>query len=348
MKKVSIDDIVVFTERFSAMISAGLPIIRCLDTLAEQTENPALKKVIREICLDIEGGETLSGSLTRHPRVFSNFYVNMVKAGEAGGFLDEVLQKVAEYLDKEQTLRRNIKKAFAYPIIVLCAAAIVVSFLVIFIVPIFAKVYTKMGIALPIPTILLVQVSRIVAHYWWAILAAIGLAIFGYRGVYATKKGRLTIDRFKLDFPVFGALNRKVAISRFIRTFGSLFASGVAIMEALSVVKEITGNKVIAGVIDDVQNSVMQGRKIAEPLSEEKLFPPMVVQMVAAGEEAGAMDVMLKRSADFLDRDIDYTVDKLVARLEPLLTVFLAVIVGFIAMAIYLPMFDLIAGVAKR
>lgn len=345
--RISVDDIVIFTERLSAMINAGLPIIRCLNTIGKQTENEALKRIIYKICLDIEGGERLSDSLAKHPRIFSNFYVNMIRTGETGGLLDEVLQRIAEYLYKEQTLKRNIRKAFAYPVIVLCAAAVVVSFLVIFIVPVFADVYSKMRITLPMPTVMLVAISKIVGHYWWAILVALGLVVFGYRSAYASDKGRLAIDQFKLNFPIFGTLNRKVAISRFIRTFGSLVASGVVIMEALNVVREITGNTVIANIIDNLQNNVREGKKIAEPLLEEKLFPPMVVQMIAAGEEAGALDTMLKKSADFLDRDIDYAVGKLVARLEPLLTVFLAIIVGFIALAIYLPMFDLIAGIAK-
>lgn len=345
--RINIDDIVLFSERLSAMINAGLTIIKCLNTIGKQTENQALRRIIYKICLDLEGGEKFSDSLAKHPHVFSTFYVNMVRTGEVGGLLDEVLQRIAEYLYKEQALRRNIRKAFAYPIIVLCAAFIVVSFLVVFIVPVFADVYGKMGIALPIPTVILMTMSEIVGHYWLAIVITLGLMISGYRGAYTLGKGRLIIDRFKLNFPIFGTLNRKIAISRFVRTFGSLVGSGVVIMDALSVVREITGNKVMRNIIENLQKNVREGKKIAELLSEEDLFPPMVTQMVAAGEEAGALDKMLEKTADFLDRDIDYTVGKLVTRLEPLLTVFLAIVVGFIALAIYLPMFDIIGGIAK-
>ncbi|MFQ5951838.1 MAG: type II secretion system F family protein [Candidatus Omnitrophota bacterium] len=346
-ERVSTDDIVVFTERFSSMISAGLPIIRCLSTLGKQTENQTLKRIIYKLSLDLEGGEKLSDALAKHPRVFSNFYVNMVRAGEAGGLLDEVLQRIVEYLHKENILRQNIRKAFTYPIIVLCAAAVVVGFLVIFIVPIFANVYSKMGVPLPGPTTVLLAMSGFVGGYWWAILIVLGLAVFGYKSAYVTDEGRSVIDRLKLNLPIFGPLNRKIAISRFVRTFGSLVASGVVITEALSVVREITGNKVIANIIDNLQESVREGKRIADQVSEEELFPPMIAQMIAAGEEAGVLDTMLNKSSDILDRDVDYTVGRLVAYLEPLLTVLLAVVVGFIALAIYLPMFDIITGMTK-
>jgi type IV pilus assembly protein PilC len=216
-----------------------------------------------------------------------------------------------------------------------------------FIVPIFAKVYSKMGITLPMPTTILMWVSRVAGHYWWAALAAIVLAIFGYRRACATDKGRLTIDKFKLNLPILGALNRDIAISRFIRTFGSLVSSGIVITEALSIVREITGNKVITDAIDSIQSGVREGRRITDSISEELLFPPMITQMIAVGEEAGILDTMLQKSSDILDRDVDYAVGKLVAYLEPMLTLLLAFIVGFIALAIYLPMFDLITSMSK-
>jgi type IV pilus assembly protein PilC len=346
-ERISTEDIVIFTERFSSMINAGIPIIKSLETIGKQVENPALKRIVYKVSLDLEGGEKLSDALAKHPRIFSNFYVNMIKAGEAGGILDEVMKKIVEYLGKEDILRRNIKKAFAYPIIVLCVSAVIVSFLVMFIVPIFAKVYSKMGITLPMPTTILMWVSRVAGHYWWAALAAIVLAIFGYRRACATDKGRLTIDKFKLNLPILGALNRDIAISRFIRTFGSLVSSGIVITEALSIVREITGNKVITDAIDSIQSGVREGRRITDSISEELLFPPMITQMIAVGEEAGILDTMLQKSSDILDRDVDYAVGKLVAYLEPMLTLLLAFIVGFIALAIYLPMFDLITSMSK-
>ncbi|MBU0571084.1 MAG: type II secretion system F family protein [Candidatus Omnitrophica bacterium] len=346
-RRIGIDDIVVFTEQLSAMISAGISIIRCLTTLARQAEKPELKKILYEICLNIEGGGTFSAALAKYPKVFSSFYVNMVRAGESGGILDEILKKTAGNLSKEQDLKRKIKKAFAYPVIVLGAIVVVVTFLVIFIVPIFGKVYLKMRVALPMPTVMLMAASRITIHYWWAVLGGMVMVVFGYKKFYATDKGRSFIDRIKLDFPIFGTLNRKVAVSRFIRTLGSLLTSGVPILEALNVSREITGNRVITDIVDDITGHVKEGKTISEPLLEEKLFPPVVTQMMASGEEAGVLDIMLEKSADFLDKDIDYAVDKLVVRLEPVLTVFMAVVVCFIALAIYLPMFDLIKVASK-
>ncbi len=343
-KKVPVAAVVLFTERLSAMVNAGLPIIKCLRTLARQTDDQVLRKVIYGVCIDLEGGERFSDALSKHPAVFSNFYIDMIKTGETGCLLDEVLMRIAEHLTKEQELKRKIKKAFAYPIIVLSAIAVVVTFLIIFIVPIFAEVYSKMRIALPVPTVLLVTTSKIFIRYWWVVISGIAGVVFVYKKAYATERGRLFIDRIKLEFPVFGPLNQKVAISRFVSTFASLFASGVSVMEALGVIREISGNVVITNIIDSLREDVREGRKIADALSREKLFPPMVTQMVAAGEEAGALDAMLKKSADFLNRDIDYEVGKLVTKIEPLLTVFLAIVVGFIALAIYLPMFDLTAN----
>ncbi|MGB3082273.1 MAG: type II secretion system F family protein [Candidatus Omnitrophota bacterium] len=346
-EKISTEDIMVFTERFSSMVNAGIPIIKSLETIGRQIQNSTLKRIVYKVSLDLEGGERLSDALAKHPRVFSNFYVNMIRAGEAGGILDEVMKKIVEYLGKEDVLRRNIKKAFTYPLIVLCASAIVISFLVMFIVPIFAKVYSKMGITLPMPTTILMGVSKFAGHYWWAILIAIALAIFGYKRASATDEGRLAIDKMKLNLPVFGALNRDVAISRFIRTFGSLVSSGIVVTESLRIVRGITGNKVITDIIDGIQNSVREGGRITDSISKEILFPPMIAEMIAAGEEAGILDAMLQKSSDILDRDVDYAVAKLVAYLEPMLTLFLAFIVGFIALAIYLPMFDLITSMSK-
>jgi type IV pilus assembly protein PilC len=346
-ERISTEDIMVFTERFSSMVNAGIPIIKSLETIGRQIQNPTLRRIVYKVSLDLEGGERLSDALAKHPRVFSNFYVNMIRAGEAGGILDEVMKKIVEYLGKEDVLKRNIKKAFTYPFIVLCASAIVISFLVMFIVPIFAKVYSKMGITLPMPTTILMGVSKFAGHYWWVILGLTALVIFGYKSAHATDEGRLAIDKVKLNLPIFGALNRDVAISRFIRTFGSLVSSGIVVTESLRIVRGITGNKVIANIIDGIQNSVREGGRIADSISQEILFPPMIAEMIAAGEEAGILDAMLQKSSDILDRDVDYAVSKLVAYLEPVLTLFLAFIVGFIALAIYLPMFDIITSMSK-
>ena len=345
--RVKTEDVIIFTERFSAMVNAGLSIISSLRALGQQTENKELKEVISAIRLDLEGGGMLSDALGKHPKVFSNLYINLVKAGEVGGIMDKVLQRMAEYLNKELQLRRRIKLAFSYPVIVLCAATFVVSFLVIFIVPVFIKAYSRMGMELPLPTIILFGISKFIGSYWWAIAGILFLIIFGYRILRTQNKSKIMMDRFKLNFPMFSSLTRKVVVSRFIRTFGLLVASGVPITQSLSTVREASGNKIMEAIIDNVTEEVSRGKTITDTISHEEIIPPMVVQMVSAGEQSGTMDVMLAKTADFLERDVDNTIQRLVTRLEPLLTVFLAIIVGFIALAIYLPIFDLITSISR-
>ncbi len=345
--KVNIDDIVIFTEWLSAMINSGLPLIQSLRTISRQAENPTVKKVIGMICLDIEGGHSFSGALEKYPAVFSNFYINLVKAGEASGMLGEALLNVAEYLSKEQTIQRTVRRSFAYPLIVLGASIIVVGFLTVFIVPIFAGVYEKMRISLPLPTIALLAISHGATRYWFPAVISVVLAAYGYKKAYSSDKGRYYIDRFKLGAPIFGPLIRKIAVSRFIRTFASLVASGISIMEALRVVREIAGNRVITDLIDSAQRNIAEGKKITESLGNTDLFPPMVIQMFSAGEESSRLGETLKKASDFLERDIDYSLGKMVSRIEPALTFGLALVIGFIALAIYLPMFDVIASMTK-
>jgi len=346
--RIRLDEVILFTERLSAMMGAGMPITRSLNSISGQMENPAFKKIVQEITLDLEGGDLLSAALSRHPKVFSNFYLNMVKTGEAGGLLDQVLQKIVEYLNKEKTLKQNIRKALTYPVIVLSAAVVVVGFLVTFIVPVFANVYDGLGIVLPLPTRILLAASAFTGSYGWMIILAAVALLIGFKKAKGTRTGRLWLDRFKLKMPIFGPLNTKVAVTRFIRTFSYLISSGVVITEALAVVKEISGNKIIENMLEDLKNKLREGRKIGDLLLADPIFPSMAAEMVATGEEAGALEKMLKISADFLDREIDHTIQKLVSRLEPLLTVSLALIIGFIAMAIYLPMFDIMGGVSKQ
>ncbi|MCK5450816.1 MAG: type II secretion system F family protein [Candidatus Omnitrophica bacterium] len=344
---VKIDEIVVFTERLSAMINAGLPIIKCLQTMKEQSDNTVLKNILYGICLDLEGGLKFSEALAKYPRVFSQFYVNLVLAGETGGIIDEVLIRISSYLSKEQELRRDIQKAFAYPVIVLSAAVLVIGFLTMFIVPVFADVYSKMGVTLPLPTVILLGISKVVGKYWWLIGVLVGVGWFAGSKIRTTERGGLFIDNLKLKVPIFGTLNRQVAVTQVLRTLASLVSSGVPLIEALDTVRDLSGNKVVSKIMDDLKENVEEGAKIADSLEEVDFFPPMVVQMISAGEEAGALETMLSKSADFLDRDIDYTIKKLVTRLEPILTTILAVVVGFIAMAIYLPMFDVVTGLNK-
>ena len=345
--RIKTEDIVIFTERLSVLINAGLPIIRSLQTIGKQTENRALKNVIYGLRLELEGGATFSEALSKQHKVFSDLYVNLVKAGETGGVMDQMLMKISEYLNKDSALRKNIKRAFTYPAIVISVAIIVVTFLVIFIVPVFAKTYQSMRLSLPLPTLFLIGMSKFAANFWWLILMVIFLFLLGYNLIKKSDRGSLAIDNLKLKAPIFGSLNCKVVISRFIHTLGLLVASGVPIMEALGVAREVSNNKVMENIIDKVKVRVRDGGKISEFLLQEQLFSPMVVQMVAVGEEAGVLDKMLKKSADLLERDVDDAVQKLTAYLEPVLTFLLAIIIGFIALAIYLPMFDLISSITK-
>lgn len=346
--KIKPQEIVVFTERLSVMINAGLSIIRSLQTIGDQTENEALKKVIEEVRADLEAGIPLSQALGKHPEVFSNLYINLAKAGETGGVIDEVLAKMAEYLNKEQALRQSLIKAFSYPVIVGFVAMMIVGFLVIFIVPVFAQTYEKMGLRLPLPTLALMALSHVVVRFWWAVLIAVFSIGFGFRAFKASSQGRLAIDKFKLKLPIFGELNRKVIVSRFISTFGLLISSGITVMQALGVLREITGNKVMEHIIDRIRQKTKTGSRLIDSFSTEELFPPMAVQMIAAGEESGKLSTMLKKTSEFLERDIDNMVQKLVVRLEPLLTFALALVIGFIALAIYLPMFDVISSIGKK
>lgn len=335
-------DLVVFVTQLAAMLNAGLPIMRCLSALEEQSENKRLAKIVGEVRLAIEGGSTLSDALAKYPKIFSRLFINLVQAGETGGILDEVLLRFAYHADKEQEMREKVRGAFAYPAVVSLLALVVVTFLLLFIVPVFASVYARLRVPLPLPTLILVGASRLLIHSWWALLIVVGGMILGYRRYRATERGALTIDRLKLRLPIFGNLIGKSAVSRFIRTLGALVASGVPIIHSLGIAGEVTGNRVVTTTVSRIEENVRRGGDLTGPMRSGGIFPPMVIQMVAAGEESGTLPEMLQKSATFLDRDVDYTVKRLVTLLEPLLIVCLAVLVGFIALAIYLPMFELI------
>ncbi|MCP4652264.1 MAG: type II secretion system F family protein [Candidatus Omnitrophica bacterium] len=346
--RIRINEISVFTEQLSVMVGAGLPIIRCLRTIGQQSENKVLKKVLSELTKEIEGGNSFSSALLRYPKVFSNLYVSLVKAGETGGIIDKVLGKISEYLNKESKLRRDLIKAFSYPVIVAVVAAVVVTFLVVFIVPVFAKTYRTMGLTLPMPTQILIGLSILIRHYWWALLLTTVLIISGCKAAKKSDQGQLAIDKIKLKIPIFGELNQKVLVSRFVRTLGLLTASGINVVQALDVIRQASDSKIMTQSIDKINREVRKGAKIGDTLLKEELFPPMVVQMVAAGEESGQLSAMLNKTADFLERDADAMIGKLVVRLEPLLTFLLALAIGFIALAIYLPMFDLISNMVQK
>lgn len=336
-------DLALFSHQFSAMISAGLPLVKCLSVLSQEIENPNLKSAIDKVIFDIQSGLSLSTALTRHPHIFSNFFVSMVKSGETAGILPGVLKRVAQHLEKEVDLRQKITSAFTYPTIVLFVAGGVVTFLLIFIVPVFQNVYKSLKLNLPLPTLFLIHLSNFMIKYWWLFLVIIIASIFGFKRIKQKNK-RLSFlwDYSKFWMPIFGKLNRKITTARFSRNLAAMLASGVTLGRSLEVTEEALDNQVSTTLIRALQRNISQGRTLTEVLEKQRLFSPLAVQMIATGEESGTLEQMLNKTADFLDEEIDHIIKRLVTRLEPLLTFVLAVIVGYIALSIYLPMFDII------
>ena len=347
-KRVVSADIVTFSRQFSTMIGAGLSLTKSLSALEKQTENLALKAVINAVRIDIEGGISLSQALAKHPQIFSDFFVALIKAGETAGLLKKVLERLADHLEKQSDLKRAVRGAFAYPVIVGILTLLVVSFLVVVIVPIFQKVYERMHLALPVPTLLLIGASNFVRNFWWLILLLIGGSIFFYRMVYKNPIFREGVDKLKINIPVFGKLIRKAIVARFVRTFGDMITSGVVILESLRVADKVAANRVVSKIIQMMIDSVQRGGLISEVVEEQGIFPAGVVQMIASGEESGTLGFMLEKAAEGLERDVDDTVKRLVVKIEPLLTFLVACLVGFIAVSIYLPIFDVIETMAVR
>jgi len=336
-------DIVVFTRQFATMIDAGLPLVQALDILSSQVENKTLGRVLAQVKVDVESGATYADALKKHPRVFSELYVNMVAAGEAGGILDTILNRLAAYIEKAMKLKKKVKGAMVYPAVVTSIAVMVIAIIMIFVVPTFSKLFTQLGGTLPLPTRIVISFSNFIAGVG-------GLMIFG--GIIAlivfivqvrrTEKGKHIIDRMLLKMPIFGVLLNKVAVAKFTRTLGTLVSSGVPILDGLEITAKTSGNKVIEYAIMDVRKGVVGGKTLAEPITKAKVFPPMVTHMIAVGESTGALDAMLAKIADFYDDEVDATVSNLTAMMEPMLMVFLGGAVGFIVVAMYLPIFKLI------
>jgi len=344
---VSEQALVVFSRQFATMINAGLAMVRCLDVLSVQTEDKQLKNVITAVRKDVEGGSTLANSLAKYPKVFSALFVNMVRAGELGGILDEVLNRLATFLEKDYNLRKKVKSAMTYPMVILVMAVLIVLFLVTFIMPTFVSLFEGMNMKLPWPTKILIGVTTGIRHWEvdLIILVVLVVAVILFRRYVATPAGRLQYDKFKLKLPVFGQLIRKVAISRFCRTLGALLQSGVPIMQALEIVGKASGNEVVAQTVTRVRESVREGESIALPLQLSGLFPPLVTQMVAVGEETGNLDGMLAKIADFYDTEVEYMLASLTALLEPLLILVLGFIVGFIVISVFLPLYQIIGNI---
>ena len=342
---VQLKDIVVFTRQFATMIDAGLPLVQCLEILGSQQDNPTFKKKILEIKHEVEGGSTFSEALSKHPKLFDSLYVNLVAAGEVGGILDTILNRLAKYMEKAAALRRKVKGAMVYPISVTVIAAMVVMVMLVKVIPVFEKMFADFGGALPGPTAKVIAISHFMQAYYVHFGVGIVLMVMAYRFITSKPKGRLFFDSVFLKTPVFGGLLKKVAVARFARTLSTMLSSGVPILDALEIVARTAGNMVVENEILRTKASIAEGKTIAEPLMESKVFPGMVTQMVAVGEQTGAMDSMLAKIADFYDEEVDAAVDALTALLEPVMMVGLGGTIGGLLVAMYLPIFKIAEAV---
>ncbi len=345
--KVKERELVIFTRQFATMIDAGLPVVQSLDILYGQQDNPTFKKVIKDTKKDVEEGATLSEAMKKHPKVFDNLFVSLVTAGEMGGILDVILNRLANYIEKVASLKKRVKKAMTYPGIVVGIGLLVVAVILVYVIPVFAGLFKDAGASLPGPTLFVLQISEFAQSYFHWIILFVILLVWAVRQIRKTARGRDMTDRLLLRMPVFGMLIRKVAVARFSRTLGTMMGSGIPILEAFDTVANTAGNTVIERAIREARAAIAEGRPVAEPLDETDVFPPMVVQMIAVGEATGALDEMLAKIADFYDEEVDVAVDSLTALLEPMLIVFLGVTVGGLLVAMYLPIFQL-ADVVSR
>lgn len=341
-QKITDKDIVVFTRQFATMFTAGIPIVQGLDIMSKQAENKSLGAVIAQIKADVETGTTLADALKKHPKIFDDLYVNLVAAGEAGGVLDSVLMRLAGYIEKAMKLKKKVKGAMIYPSIVISVAVLVIAIIMIWVIPIFSKIFTEMGAKLPGPTRSVIWLSNFLGGIGGVvILAGLISTIFGIKQYRGTEAGRKNTDRFLFKMPVIGDLLRKVAVARFTRTLGTLISSGVPILDGLDICARSSGNKVVEEVVFEVKREVASGKTVAEPLSKTEVFPPMVTQMINVGESTGALDQMLIKIADFYDDEVDNAVANLTTMLEPMLMVFLGTTIGYIVVALYLPIFKM-------
>ena len=343
--KIKMRDIVIFTRQFSTMINAGLPLVQALDILAKQSENKALKDVTRAIVFDVESGHTVADALKKHPKAFTDLYVNMVAAGEAGGILDTILMRLATFMEKNDALVRKVKGAMIYPGVITTVAASAIVILLVFVIPTFEKMFASVGMALPLPTRVVIGASQFLQNYWWAVIVAVVAAVFSVKKYYATPDGKLAIDKMLLKAPVLGDVLRKSAVSRFTRTLGTLIGSGVSILDGLEITAKTAGNRVIQDAIMESRASIAGGETISAPLQKSQVFPPMVISMIAVGEQTGGLDEMLSKIADFYDEEVDAAVSGLLSLLEPVMIVFLGIVVGGMVVAMYLPIFDMINAV---
>ncbi len=343
--RVAAKRLAIFTRQFSVMIDAGLPLVQCLEILGTQQDDKAFQKIILAVRQDVESGSSLADALRKHPRAFDDLYVNMVAAGEAGGILDTILRRLSTYIEKAVKLKGQVKTAMIYPVSVIGVAAIVVAIILWKVIPTFAALFAALGAQLPLPTRMVIAASNFVASYILFLVAFIAAAVFALRRYYKTYKGRRVIDGLVLKAPVLGDIMKKIAVARFCRTFATLTSSGVPILDGLEITAKTAGNAIIEDAIMAVRKSVESGRTIAEPLSEAKVFPPMVVQMIGVGEQTGALDAMLSKIAEFYEEEVDNAVAGLMKLMEPIMIAILGAVIGTIVVAMYMPMFDLISKI---
>ena len=343
--KIAGRDIVIFTRQFSTMINAGLPLVQALDILAKQSENPTLKEITKAVVFDVESGNTVADAFRKHPKAFDDLYVNMVAAGEAGGILDTILMRLAVFKEKNDALVRKVKGAMIYPGVIMGVAAVAILVLLIFVIPTFASMFASVGMPLPLPTRIVIGMSGFLQKYWYIMAGILIGAVYMLKQYYKTSGGELNIDRMMLKAPVLGDVLRKSAVSRFTRTLGTLIGSGVSILDGLEITAKTAGNRVIQDAIMESRASIAGGETISAPLAKSQVFPPMVISMIAVGEQTGGLDEMLSKIADFYDEEVDAAVSGLLALLEPIMIVFLGVVVGGMVVAMYLPIFDMVNAV---
>ena len=340
--RIKLKQIAVFCRQFATMVNSGLPILRALSILTDQTESKELAKVLFAVRAGVENGSSLSAAMAEHPKAFNALFISMVKAGETGGVLDDVLLSLADQIEREVELRRQIKSAMTYPIVVVALVTLILAAMLLFVVPQFETIYSSLGGTLPLPTRMLLSVSRAVRTYWYVVLLGAVVTSFLFRRYKKTDAGRARVDAVKIRIPIFGPLFHKVALARFASTLGMLLRSGVPILQALDNVNETVNNRVIGDAVDDVKTSVREGESIARPLGRHKAFPPMVVQMMAVGEETGAVDTMLDKVAEFYNSEVTATVEAMTSLIEPLLIAVIGAAVGAAVIALYMPMFSVI------
>ena len=338
-------EIVIFTRQFATMLDAGLPLVQCLDILSRQAINPEFTSTICKVKADVESGNSFAEALHKHPRVFDTFYANMVEAGETGGILDTILARLAAYMEKAQALKGKVKSAMVYPLAIMGIAVVVIFFLMTFVIPVFAEMFSSFGGTLPAPTQLVMTLSNMTKKYIIYAVPAVIIAIKLFKRFYRTPKGRKLVDSLVLKAPVMGPLIQKVAVAKFTRTLGTLVSSGVPIIDSLQITARTAGNKVVEEAVLTTINSVKEGESLADPLKRQAIFPSMVVQMIEVGESSGALDTMLEKIADFYEEEVDTAVEALTALMEPALMVFLGVTIGFIVVAMYLPIFKMAGAI---